>query len=90
VLLQHASKSCNIHRHRPPDIKVKGLDISSRDIQLIKIHTDSYPERLLAQLTAQLVSVLPVRRKLFLMYSDEFRLLKINPEATNVIYIWSS
>jgi hypothetical protein len=48
VLLQHASESCNIHRPRSPDFKVKGLDFSSRDIQLNIIHTDSYPERLLA------------------------------------------
>jgi len=53
VPLQHASKSCNIHRARPPDFKVKELDISSRDIQLVIIHTDSYPERLLAELTSQ-------------------------------------
>ena len=71
VHLQHASKSCNIHRSRPPDFKVKGLDISSRHFQLIKIHTNSYHDRLLAELTSQLISVFPASYKLFIMCGEK-------------------
>jgi len=59
-----------MRKYRPPYFQVKGLDISSRDIQLIIIYTISYPERLLAELTSQLISVFPTRCRLFLLYSD--------------------